>query len=174
MKRLLYSLLFVLSLQQASAQSTPYGGTPANLPGTIQAENYDNGGEGIAYHDADAANQGGAYRTDGVDIQTTTDAGGGYNVAYIADGEWLQYTVNVTASGTYNIGFRTAATSNAGSIRMLVDSVDVTGVVSLPNTSDWQTWVTTTVQNIKLTAGSHIIRIVMVTGGFNLNYITVS
>jgi endoglucanase len=162
------------ALQQAAAQESPYGGTAVNIPGTIQAENYDLGGEGVAYHDADVANQGGAFRTDGVDIQATTDAGGGYNVAYIADGEWLKYTVNVTASGTYNIGFRTAGTSSSGIIRMEVDSVDVTGPVNLPNTSDWQTWVTTTVTNVNLTAGQHVIRVFIVTGGFNLNYITVS
>jgi endoglucanase len=171
---LLAVVISCAALQQAAAQESPYGGTAVNVPGTIQAENYDLGGEGVAYHDAEIANQGGAFRTDGVDIQATTDAGGGNNVAYIADGEWLKYTVNVTASGTYNIGFRTAGTSSSGIIRMEVDSADVTGPVNLPNTSDWQTWVTTTASNIHLTSGQHVIRLFIVTGGFNLNYITVS
>jgi len=43
------------------------------LPGTVNATNYDNGGEGVAYHDTEAANQGGQYRpADGVDIEATT------------------------------------------------------------------------------------------------------
>jgi endoglucanase len=166
--------VILIAKNTTAVLETPYGGTATNIPGTIQAENYDIGGEGVAYHDVDAANQGGAYRTDGVDIQTTTDAGGGYNVGYIAANEWLNYTVNVTASGKYNIGFRTAGTSSLGVLRMFVDSVNVTGDVSLPNTSDWQTWVTTTVTNVNLTAGQHVIKIFFVTGGFNLNYITVS
>src|SRR5262245_55870852 len=41
---------------------------------TYQAENYN------AYYDTTAGNSGGAFRNDNVDIQPTTDAGGGYNV----------------------------------------------------------------------------------------------
>ena len=157
-----------------NAIESPYSGTAITLPGTIQTENYDLGGEGIAYHDIDVANQNGVYRTDGVDIEATTDVGGGYDVGWTAAGEWLKYTVNVTASGTYNIGFRTAATSTAGVISLQVDGNTFAGPVSLPNTGAWQTWATTTVSNIALTAGQHVITLQIVTGGFNLNYVTVT
>jgi hypothetical protein len=60
---------------------TPYAGV-IQLPGFIQAENFDNGGEGIAYHDTSAGNTGGAYRTDNVDIETTGDTGGGYDIGW--------------------------------------------------------------------------------------------
>lgn len=146
-----------------TTSESPYGGIPWPIPGTVQAEDYDLGGEGVAYHDTDPANLGGAFRTDGVDIETTTDIGGGYDVGYIADNEWLKYSVNITASGTYNIGFRTAGTSSSGVIRLEVDGVDVTGPVSLPNTSAYQDWVTTTVSNISLTAGLHTIRLFVIT-----------
>ena len=74
----------------------------------IQAENFDTGGEGVAYHDTDAANSGGQYRpSEGVDIETTTDAGGGSNVGWVNGGEWLEYTVNVAAGG--NLQPQTAA-----------------------------------------------------------------
>jgi hypothetical protein len=43
---------------------TPFGGQPWPVPGTIQAEDFDNGGEGVAYHDADPANHGGALMTE--------------------------------------------------------------------------------------------------------------
>src|SRR5206468_150627 len=46
--------------------STPYNGTPAPLPGTLQVEEFDNGGEGVAYHDTDTNNNGGQFRTEGV------------------------------------------------------------------------------------------------------------
>jgi hypothetical protein len=63
----------------------PYTGTPFFIPATgtaqIQFEDFDNGGEGIAYHDTTTANEGGAYRTTNVDIQPTIDSGAGYNVA---------------------------------------------------------------------------------------------
>src|SRR5258708_1566924 len=71
---------------------TPFTGTPAPVAGIIQAENFDNGGEGVAYHDTDAANLGGAYRATGVDIEATGDTGGGYDVGWTHAGEWLDYT----------------------------------------------------------------------------------
>lgn len=46
-----------------SAQSTPYGGTPVSVPGTIQAENFDEGGSGVAYYDNSPGNAGGVYRS---------------------------------------------------------------------------------------------------------------
>ena len=154
---------------------TPYGGSAATIPGTVQAENYNNGGEGLAYHDLEAANQGGAYRTtEGVDIEATTDAGGGFNIGYTADGEWMNYIVNVTASGTYDLSFRTASTSASGVMKMEVDGNNVTGAVALPNTGGWQTWATTTIPNVAFSAGAHSIKISIITGGFNLNSFSVS
>ncbi len=152
---------------------SPYSGTAISLPGIIQAENYDLGGEGLAYHDTETANQGGVYRTDGVDIETTTDISGSYDVGYIADGEWLKYMVNVTTKGTYNFGFRTAGTITTSAIRVEVDGADVTGSIALPNTGGWQTWASTTSPNVVLSAGPHTIRLFVVTGGFNLNFVNV-
>ena len=73
--------------------------TAPTLPGyRWQSENYDNGGQDIAYYDTTAINAGGTYRTNAVDIKATTDTGGGY--LRRLDGEpreWLNYTVNVKA-----------------------------------------------------------------------------
>src|SRR5437016_223918 len=100
MKRILTALTpLVLCLgTMVWAQQTPYGGTNAVIANgsTIQAENYDVGGEGVAYHDTTTGNTGGQFRSDDVDIETSGDAGGGYNVGWIVDGEWLEYTVNAT------------------------------------------------------------------------------
>ncbi len=72
----------------------PYPG-PHVVPGTVEAEDFDAGGEGIAYHDSEPANLGGAYRpAEGVDIETS---GGITNVGWVRSGEWLNYTVNATA-----------------------------------------------------------------------------
>ena len=67
------------------AAQTPFTGTPIALPGTVEAENYDKGGQGVAYHDTTPGNSGGKYRTDDVDIA----AGGsnGFHVTDIAAGE---------------------------------------------------------------------------------------
>ena len=42
----------------ANKTAGPYGGTPAVLPGKIELENYDYGGQGVAYNDANPENQG--------------------------------------------------------------------------------------------------------------------
>jgi hypothetical protein len=156
---------------------TPFGGTRASLPGTVQAENFDEGGESVAYHDSDAVNQGTtttrAAGSPGVDLQPTTDTGGGVNVGWIATDEWLRYSVNVTTAGTYTVSFRVASMSGGGSIRMEVDGIDVTGAVAVASTGGWQTWATVTRPGVNFTAGQHLVRIYMVNTGFNLNSFTV-
>ena len=97
-----------LRLTVASPSSTPYGGTPAALPGTVQAENFDEGASGVAYFDTTAGNTGGKYRTTDVDIESTTDVGGGYNVGRTRPGEWLKYSVTVASAGTYALDVRVA------------------------------------------------------------------
>ena len=62
----------------ARGGSTPFGGTPVPLPGTIEAERFDEGGPELAYHDDSSGNSGGAFRSTDVDIEGTSDAGGGY------------------------------------------------------------------------------------------------
>src|SRR5207302_82728 len=90
---------------------TPYTGTPIAVPGSFEAENFDLGGEGVAYHDNTPGNQGGLYRiTEDVDIIVSYDTlGGGYVVNNFETGEWLAYTVNVAASALYNIELRASS-----------------------------------------------------------------
>ena len=162
----------------------PFHGTPFDITAsgttTIQFEDYDNGGEGVAYHDIDAANLGGAYRTtEGVDIQATTDAGGGFNVGYTKAGEWLEYTINVETAGTYNLNFRLASTGSSGKFHAEVDGTNVTGSLTVPNTGGFQTWQTLTKSAVPLTAGQHVLRIAMdaISGSGsvgNFNYMTIT
>ena len=91
--------------------SSPYSGTPAPLPGQINAETFDNGGEGVAYHDTTPANYGGQARNTGVDIELSSD--GGYDIGWTAAGEFVNYTVSVAAAGTYNVQLRVASPSGA-------------------------------------------------------------
>ena len=67
----------------AGCGQAPYPGSPFVLPTRIEAEDFDIGGEGVAYHDTDAGNNGGQYRpAEDVDIEACSDAGGGYNVGW--------------------------------------------------------------------------------------------
>lgn len=157
----------------AGGGSTAYGGSPTVIPGTVQFENYNVGGEGVAYHDTTTNNNGGQYRTtEGVDIEACTDSGGGYDVSYTAAGEWMQYIVNATAAGPYTVSFRVASANNGASFHLENQSgTNLTGAVSVPNTGGWQTWASVT-KTITLPAGQQTLKLVEDTGGFNLNYMT--
>lgn len=142
-----------------AASSTPFSGTPIALPGRIEAERYDKGGEGVAYHDTTAGNSGGAYRSDDVDITATGDSAGSYNVKSVRAGEWLAYSVNVAAAGSYSLGFRVASAGTGGTVHVSIDGGAVTGSIGLPDTGGWAVWKTYTVAGVKLPAGTHVLRL---------------
>ena len=106
-----------------------YTGLPFGTDALIQVEDFDHGGEGIAYHDLDAANNGlTKYRgNSGVDIQPTTDIGGGFNTGYVKAGEWLQYQLNVAQAGTYNLDVRVASAAAGGAFHFELDGVNISG-----------------------------------------------
>lgn len=135
-------------------------------PIRIEAENY------TSYYDTTTGNSGGAYRADNVDIQATTDIGGGYNVGWTRASEWLVYNFELTEAGFYDLTTRVASgTSGTKTLRILIDGIDVTGSLSFTDASGWQSWRDLTKQGLNLTAGQHEMRVEMVTGNLNLNYI---
>ena len=149
--------------------------TGAPVPGTIQAEDYDTGGEGVAYHDTTTANIGGQYRADGVDIESTTDLGGGFDVGWIYPTEWLNYTVSVVTAGTYTLTARVASAGAGGTFHIEFGGANVTGPLTVPNTGGWQVWTNVTA-TVTLAAGVQSMRFVVDTVGpagvvGNLNYI---
>ena len=134
------------------------------LPGTIQAEDFDNGANGTAYWDSSSGNSGGQYRSTDVDIETSSE--GGYNVGWISAGEWLNYTVNVASAGTYTFEFRVASTGG-GTLHLEFNGQDKTGGVGVPATGGWQSW-TTVQKEATLSAGVQTMRVVFDTGNINL------
>jgi fibronectin type 3 domain-containing protein len=158
----------------AAIVETPYGGTPVSLPGKVEAENFDLGGEGLGYHETDATNNGGGYRPDeGVDLTGTADAGGGTIVGWIAPGEWMNYMVNVATAGTYTVGVRVASPFGGKTLHLEVGGVDKTGPIFVPFTGGWDSWQTIVVPNVTLAAGPHTIKMVADTDGFNVNWFQV-
>src|SRR6266508_4776563 len=96
---------------QGQSAPMPFSGTPIAVPGSFEAENFDLGGEGVAYHDNVPGNAGGQYRpNEDVDIIVSSDsAGGGYVVNNFETGEWLNYTINVQSATNYDIELRVAS-----------------------------------------------------------------
>ncbi|MEY9871679.1 hypothetical protein ABH931_001152 [Streptacidiphilus sp. MAP12-33] len=148
----------------------PYGGTPAAVPGTVQAENYDSGGQGVAYNVSSVNGTGNSYRTDGVDLETTTDTGGGYDLGWTSGGQWFRYTVNVATAGSYTVSLRLAAPNAVTDALHLSDAsgTNLTGNVNVPATGGWQNWTTVTAQ-VTLPAGQQVLTLNEDNGGWNAN-----
>lgn len=142
-----------------------YNGAPAAAPGTIQAEDFDTGGEGISYYDVDSGNNGGQYRVSNVDIRAMTGASNGYEVFNVVAGEWLNYTINVTTSGVYNINTSVASRLQGGTFHIEVDGTDITGPLTVPATGSWSTFQVVSKSGVSMTAGTHILRLVLDTNG---------
>ena len=154
-----------------------YGGTPKAIPGTIQFEEFDLGGNNVAYYD----NSPGSsvtpvvnYRTtEDVDVENCTDAGTGYNIGYTVGGEWLEYTVNVTTAGKYDLTLRAACNGTGRTVSLQAKGVTIANDVSIPNTGGWQTWQDVKISGISLDAGIQVIRVTIgATDYVNLNYMT--
>lgn len=152
----------------------PFGGHPVALPGRIEAENYDGGGEGVGYHDLDSVNRGGYYRWDGVDIVLANDEGGGYCVTALESGEWLQYTVNVPETETYDFSVRTAASVRSGKYHLKLDGTPITESKTVPYTGSQEKWITVESKGIALSQGIHGLTFYVESGGFKVNYIDVA
>jgi hypothetical protein len=167
-----------LRLSRAGAKSTAFTGTPSTLPGTVQSEGYDGGGEATAYHDTTFGNAGGAYRDNYVDIASTTDTGGGYIVGWTKAGEWLNYAVNVPTAGTYTLSARVSSNGAGGTFHVEFGGADKTGPITVASTGSWNTFRTIT-KTVSLSAGIQTMRVVMDANGAtnavaNFNYVSIS
>lgn len=156
--------------KSGTAQITVNASNSWTVPGRVEAENFNSGGEGVGYHDLTAGNTGGAFRTsENVDIEATSDTGGGYNVGWIDATEWLAFAINSTKP-SYNILLRVASPSG-GTVRVEIDGVNVTGSLTVPATGGWQTYTTITAPAVQISVGTHTMRVYFQTGGYNLNYV---
>ena len=138
-----------------------YQGGPQMIPGKLQCEYYDQGGEGVAFHDSDSVNSGsgGLNMADGsylhefriheaVDISYTKFQdppidNTAYNfveqekdqlyVGWTEPGEWTKYTIQVEIEGTYDLGLMYTANQD-GLISFSVNDLDVTGPIEVSST----------------------------------------
>src|SRR5262245_10470856 len=104
--RLFRAVAFAIVCTAVGGAPSKANGQPLQLPGTIQAEDFDEGAKDVAYSDSTAGNAGKVYRSTDVDIELTDDTGGGFNLGWVSAGEWLTYTVNVASAGTYELEAR--------------------------------------------------------------------
>ena len=161
------------------ALRAPFNGV-IEIPGIIEAENFDHGDDNMTFHDSDTKDQGNVnYRTDndGVDI---VKGNGGYAIGYTANGEWLEYSVNVTKSGKYNCYATASATGDGAKFYVLRYTLTGASTVlwqfEVPKTGTYKTvepsligTATTTLK--QLTEGEQRIRIRIVGANCNIDKI---
>jgi hypothetical protein len=151
-----------LAAEDKKEKSTPYGGTPHAIPCLIEAEHYDEGKPGVAYHDVDEENLGAPYRRDTqVDIERRKDASNGHGIGWTRAGEWLHYTVDVKKAGPYRITFPVASNKKGGIFHLEMNGKDVSGPIHIPDTGGWDKLQMITVDKVELEAGTFTMRAVM-------------
>ncbi|WP_332367896.1 carbohydrate-binding protein [Spirosoma telluris] len=124
-----------------------------SLPGKLEAESFDVASD--------------------VRPETTSDEGGGQNLGYIDDGDWMDYNVNVASAGEYVFQFRVANSYGNGVIYIKSEDGTTLGSVNVPRTYGWQNW-TTVSTTATLPAGSQVLRIYTNPGTWNFNWFSVS
>ena len=161
---------------KVNGKREPYKGA-ITIPGIIQAENFDKGGEKLTFHDSDSNREGDTeYRTDaeGVDF---VKGNGGTAIGYTAKGEWLEYTIDVQEAGTYDyVATVSSGVSGSGfSIGVFIDNKLTTlAKVSVPQTgnNDWSKYTTVEGQLSKdLEVGQQILRISITSDQCNIDKI---
>ena len=141
--------------------STPWKGKAHALPGTIEAEHYDDGPAGVAYHDTTPKNEGVAYRGETqVDIEGRPDASNLHGIGWTRAGEWLLYTVDVLQAGTYAIEAPVASKKPGGTFHLEFNGVDKTGPLQVPDSGSWEKLVMIKKEGVKLEKGLQVMKLV--------------
>ena len=130
-------------------------GLPSDLdfhavPGRIEAEGY--------------------VQMQGIDTEATSDSGGGLNVGWLGEGDWLEYAIDVQSSAYYDVDLRIArlVTFSEGKGCLKLGGETLISF-SVPGTGGWQNWRTITVP-VELPAGKHILRLFVEEGDWNINW----
>lgn len=145
----------------------PYGDEPATIPGTIEAEEYNKGGAGKAYYDLNKGNEGGKFRKDDVDIYQPNM---GLSIGYCQKGEWLKYTVNVTADGEYEISANVAGDNGTGSFVLYMDDERI-GEEILNNGKGFDTYSVVSGGKVSLKAGKHDLKLEITNDWIDIDYV---
>lgn len=150
----------------SAAATTPY--KTLTIPGKIEAENYDLGGQNVAFYDTDPANETTLYRTDNAGIDS---ASGAYVYGWVAAGEWLKYTLTVSQTAVYNYTVRVASASDNAGFTLYIDDFEI-AKVSVPNTGAWKTFQEVSGTTTTVGAGKHVLKLSVDAAYFNIDWIT--
>ena len=144
---------------------------PPALPATIKASNYDNGGEGIAFHSATPAPEKKVYRNDDIGLTDTSDAGGGYVLAGLKAGDWVRYSIDCGNGGFFDLTVRAASANGGGRIRLVALDQTVASA-EIPATGGADTFRDFQFPNVYLNPGELSLLVFVESPGAVLNTLT--
>jgi beta-glucosidase len=124
-----------------------------SIPGKIEAEDY--------------------FAMQGIQTEDCSDTGGGLNVGYIEEGDFMLYYADVAEEGLYHISYRVASQAKGGALKLQIlqgDTYHDLNTISFEATGGWQEWITVR-DTATLPAGRNTLRVLATSNGFNVNWI---
>lgn len=109
----------------------------------------------------------------GISTENTLDTGGGKNVGWIDDNDWLEYKINVPTAGPHTIDFRVANIGKNAKLEVRNDKGETLTSLGLPITGGYQSWQTVTSRILNLPQGDQTLRLYAVGGGWNINWLKI-
>ena len=144
--------------------------TTLSIPGKIEAEDYDKGGNGRGFYDTDISNESSLYRPDNAGLDT---ANGATVYGWVAEGDWLRYTVKVSGSEKLAVNARVASASDNANFSLLLDEKEFASF-AVPNTGDWKTFKEISDTLNDLSEGNHVLKLKVGKPYFNIDWIEFS
>jgi photosystem II stability/assembly factor-like uncharacterized protein len=133
------------------------------LPGTLRAESYDSGGEGVAYH----------YRAGGAPRVDVGAVGTEKAVCALSAGDWLKYTVDIPHGVVYDLALRVSSTTGKGSFHLEANGVNVSGSVSAAS-AQAKGWTHLVVHNVRLVPGRQQLKLCVEQPGADIGDIRIT
>ena len=156
----------ILAVSIAIQKPYPDPEVKHKIPGTIISTYYDTGGEGISYHDTEEENLGpGSRQDEGVDTEPND---GSENIGWIEVGEWVEYSIEVDSSDTFDIEIRVASLNGGGKMTILFNGEESAGEIVIPKTGAWSSFTSLYLNDITIDDTDTLMRVQFINGGFNL------
>ncbi|MCW8347432.1 heparin lyase I family protein [Vibrio sp. ZSDZ65] len=138
------------------------------LPAIVEAEDYDLGGQNIAYFETTEDNRGGKnYRNDAIDISNHS---GYFHVGWFARSEWMNYTVEVPKDAYFEFSAWLGSTaSTTKNLELAEGSKVLAHLPFLSSTQVAREFEPTDPQTIYLTQGKHTLTLRAIDGSVRVD-----
>lgn len=157
-----------VNVVEVLSNQSPFGGENRTIPGLIEGEDFDDGGLNISYYDTDEGLGSGLdYRPlTHVDLYTKGNGSNGLSVGRTRDGEWLEYTLNVSEDA-YDITVYYYCNSTPGELELSLDGTMLATLSGFVNQGDWSIRDSVSIKGMYVPGGEgKILRLEFVNGGW--------